>query len=575
MLTNDQIELYKNCLFLKEQALITYGKEIKANYDVIKDKKILEKVREFIKSTSGIGSDEYLDNQMEIVTSYDYLADLHVSQTGEDGIDTLQGNNFKTLDNKKMEYLLESEDIVDDFKKFMSLEFDRIYEKYKSGHYKSFKTKSMTGLGTVEKMNYPKEISQLVNSITLSIDRLTDMGVERSEINNYLTRSLVIDSDDPDEIRKLIKLRVDYNKSMTMIFEEMLRTNYKVLGVSTKQIESLIAGLNSGDQSNEEKTMSAIRQIVKKKKHKFLFKKEGLIDFSPLGGGIILGPAKFEGLPEAIESPERYLQTAFRWDVTIISHGKEEYEDGDDNFETYWYIQPTSFNGTEYTRLNELLKALIRSGHKKIKVNSCNPGHKDLDPEILNKTGVRIHFAKNSVVRESSDFSIDPVMANLEEAENSLINLAEDYDIDYWDNKLLKESYLEIEDSSYVLNESKLWDTIKELARKFVKAIIFIWKKIVEFFKFIWQKIKEFIMKRINAYKDRKAKKKIKSSFIVVNSTAVLRDIETDNIKDLSNAITTSCSTISNSIRQNNQTQNHMVKMYSDKLEKIIKEKEQ
>ena len=98
--------------------------------------------------------------------------------------------------------------------------------------------------------------------------------------------------------------------------------------------------------------------------------------------------------------------------------------------------------------MNELIRQVIKEGHKNIMIMSCNPGHHKLADDLEKRKDVHINYAKNTLLAESASVyeESDEIMYNLCKAEENLMNICLENGIDYNDNEVLLEAFNEVSD---------------------------------------------------------------------------------------------------------------------------------
>ena len=237
----------------------------------------------------------------------------------------------------------------------------------------------------------------------------------------------------------------------------------------------------------------------------------------------------------------------------------------------FWYCQPTrTLNAGPFDEVNELVRQLIKEGYKKIFIKDCNPGGHKLADDIMNTKGVLINHSDFSNYVESSIIdSNDEDFRVIKEAEESLIEFAESYDINYNDDEYLTECcnwYLE---NRELINEGKIFDNIKEYFKRVVGAIIGFFKAIYRLIKKALLKLKELFFGTKDKPKDAKAEfqKPIKTKLIDVKSQKVV-EITSKSREELNKEGSEMCSEFSHQIKEFNQKQQRSL----NKIEKEINE---
>lgn len=237
----------------------------------------------------------------------------------------------------------------------------------------------------------------------------------------------------------------------------------------------------------------------------------------------------------------------------------------------FWYCQPTrTLKAGPFDDVNDLVRELIKEGYKKIFIKDCNPGGHKLADDIMNTKGILINHSDFSNYVESSIIdSNDEDFRVIKEAEESLMEFAESYEINYNDDEYLTECcnwYLE---NSDLIHEGKIFDNIKEYFKKVVGAIIGFFKAIYRLIKKALLKLKELFFGTKEEPKDAKVEfqKPIKTKLIDVDSKKLV-EITSNNREGLNKQGSAMCAKMVNKIKEFNQKQQSSL----NKIEREINE---
>ena len=169
-------------------------------------------------------------------------------------------------------------------------------------------------------------------------------------------------------------------------------------------------------------------------------------------------------------------------------------------YDKWEFTYPIKFvDGKTYKNVVNFIRAAKKQGFKKIKLYSCNPGSYDLPADL--KPGVV--FSKRTNYVESTNLIKDYMVAensNLQdvyELEQFALDLCEEYNIDYSDDKYLAECML-LEDVEYIneFSVKTLFHKLIEFIGKIIGAIVGFIKGIVKAIGSLLLKIKNFVTKR-------------------------------------------------------------------------------
>ena len=308
--------------------------------------------------------------------------------------------------------------------------------------------------------------------------------------------------------------------------------------------------------------------------------------------------------------PDKAIKKKYKEMVDIVEDVKKEYDEAmkdldeqDQNLHNIfidsldskkvWFIQPvnTLHHGV-FSDMNDLIKALIDEGFKKIFIMSCNPGHHELDPEIKKRKGVIINHAMNSLLAESAvseypeyspllnesfdvDNPIDMAEYYIHETHKHLYQVCNECGIDYLDDVYLNECLTQYDSiCDELMNEGigdvakKAWTTVVNAIKKAIGFVVALIKKILEFFSNILKKIKNFFTKLFDK-KDRidELSKPVNTKFILVES-ASMKSFTFKNWSEMQKAAVASCEKIAARI-------NKLEKEQTDNLKKTLQYAEQ
>lgn len=200
------------------------------------------------------------------------------------------------FDEQRAKLILESEDICKEYEAWASLDFKLLLDKYH--------------LVVADEKNTGME-----NSLLLTYAKLVDKGMTPSEIQNYILKNFYNISDDPEDIKKLLHLRLNYNKKMISLYQKMLKLNYDVLNLSKQEAEELSKNANTSEGKEK------IKQIILDNKDKFIKRNGRFFDLRELGFGVMFIQNGKTGL-EWTHTLDRVLDNLIRYDVCFLTHGK-------------------------------------------------------------------------------------------------------------------------------------------------------------------------------------------------------------------------------------------------------------
>ena len=340
--------------------------------------------------------------------------------------DAQVNNDHKSIESfqkNKLQLILESKDIVQEYKNFVTSDFKKM---------------ALSLMSTEDINNYtPEELDNI-------------MKISSENINNL--------PDDPEKVKGIIRLRLSYNKRITGLLSKIIKINYQVLGYSAMEANMLANGIASGDTE-------AIRKFkldLLNNSDKYYDKARGTYDLTPIGGGYVFRTTENLGELEA-QGIDTLVQDSLRWDCIILAHGNtgtenemeaeveinrlaekaalinQEYIDNrtkienssgnneyllkrqkkleneynkitkeirkiESNFkpkgDVKWVMQPVySKHSGPFVVMEDLVKQLVHEGFKRILIMSCNPGSHKLPTSLTKIPGVLIKYGNNTILR--------------------------------------------------------------------------------------------------------------------------------------------------------------------------------
>lgn len=187
------------------------------------------------------------------------------------------------------------------------------------------------------------------------------------------------------------------------------------------------------------------------------------------------------------------------------------------------FSYPIKFvDGKTYVSVVKFVKAAKEQGFKKIKMYQCNPGEYDL-PESL-KPGVvftqRTNHVESAIINDY-DAAEDENFNEVYKLEQYALNLCEEYNIDYNDDRYLAECMLyDSEEAIYEFSIKEVFTKLIELVRKIIGAIVGFIKRIVKGIGSLLTKIKDFLTNK----DQRKVEKKVQVTSITMESAKLVNN---------------------------------------------------
>lgn len=262
---------------------------------------------------------------------------MATTSLGKGGVlDSVAQHHIEDLDVQKEKVILESKDIINEYMLYLGGQFQRAASQY-----------SDSSKSQLEKRMF-EDLSELQHTLGIDAKKASDLvcgeyfglnnlGVDLGKLDNETLSKEEIKKAEK-AIRTVLRMRINYVNKMTSLIAQMVKTNYKVLGLTEEQAKEYIDKLNSGT-NDAVKSVGEIKELIKKNTDKFMINNGEAIDLRSLGFGVILGPSEgykldFAGTDGSNkEGMLTLLQKAMRYDVVVVAHGGDsEYGDNDDNY---------------------------------------------------------------------------------------------------------------------------------------------------------------------------------------------------------------------------------------------------
>lgn len=220
-----------------------------------------------------------------------------------------QKQNMGKDDTEKIKKLLqESNDICKEYEEWASADFDKVYEKAQTIINKPGNvTLSLTGQPVPVESEGMSGVEYAVFQL---FNQLVSAGYNAADVKKYIVTQYYDISDDPEHIKKLLHLRLNYNKKMISIYKKMLSLNYNVLNLTKQQAENMSSNIN----------IDEIKEVISKNKDKFIKRDGKFYDLRELGFGVGFIQNEISGL-EAFSTFEHFLPYLMRYDVVFLTHG--------------------------------------------------------------------------------------------------------------------------------------------------------------------------------------------------------------------------------------------------------------
>lgn len=248
---------------------------------------------------------------------------------------------------------------------------------------------------------------------------------------------------------------------------------------------------------------------------------------------------------ELFNEYSRDVQIELRKYINHIKAKKNPEQSIKDGKSQNWTVEPIStLTQNDLFSITDILRALKKEGFKNIYIGSCNPENISIPNDLAKDPDFKVTRGRASVLLEDTY------------EDSSIEDLLLEYDI--------LEEYINYE----LLQEGKITDTLKTIAKRAFEIIKALWKKIIQFFTMIINKIKT-IPSKISGNSKEKLKEPIKTGFIQFNgNNAKYIEFKCDNIEDLKTAVNKANQSINDAIKKYEQQENSAIQKLQNMIDR-------
>ena len=278
------------------------------------------------------------------VSTYDKQTTA-TTHLGIDPVDSALQRDISSIDIEKQKAIAESSNILENYIDLIKGNFDKLFDSRYEGNDESGKNTTFIEGRMKEDIDILKscgwsrsQIFSHINSSYYSIESMCrEMGAsldqvyQNAELKEKVTKSL----------KSAMNLRLNYVNKIIKLLSDMVKTNYKQLGLSEKECELYLSRLSKKDNDSTT-AASELYDIIRKNSGDYEINGGTGYDFRKLGFGCIFStnePMKLIGRIVDGEANEknsmlRLLQSAMRYDAVVLAHGGSgEGTKGDEEFE--------------------------------------------------------------------------------------------------------------------------------------------------------------------------------------------------------------------------------------------------
>lgn len=144
-----------------------------------------------------------------------------------------------------------------------------------------------------------------------------EFGKDPKEIRDFMIDNYYIHPKSNEEAKRLIQLRLNYNKKLVSVLENMVRVNYEAMGLTAHEAEMYLDALDRGWHHN---IKGLYDRIIDLDWTKYRVGDSDCYDFHEFGLGAIYisSQTRVVLMKEALRL---LISMAARWDCVVLGHG--------------------------------------------------------------------------------------------------------------------------------------------------------------------------------------------------------------------------------------------------------------
>ena len=190
------------------------------------------------------------------------------------------------------------------------------------------------------------------------VEMQNEYDLSDADVKKYIADAMFQPADNPEEVKRIINARIAYNNAIVSMFQQMLKVNYAILGL-TKD-EALLLSEKIGSEKHEEKAegINALKAAFMENEAKF--RTGNHWDLRSVGGGCIFMTDEDVGDIAKDVQLDRMLQMTMTYDAIVIGHGSSTNKKAEAVFERRMNDikkQHEALNDARQKRFEELDKA--------------------------------------------------------------------------------------------------------------------------------------------------------------------------------------------------------------------------
>ena len=163
-----------------------------------------------------------------------------------------------------------------------------------------------------------------------AVDKTHGAGMEirltEAEIRQMVINCVYQPSNDPEEIKAILKARLAMYEAMVGTLSTMLDMNYAMLGITKDQAKMLSVSIKNGNEKERTASIRQVKQLIIQNKKKFQ-PRDGMFDFRSVGGGVLFYTTDKMGL-DVFTAIDHILGVCLNHDATVLAHGGSQTKKG-------------------------------------------------------------------------------------------------------------------------------------------------------------------------------------------------------------------------------------------------------
>lgn len=250
----------------------------------------IEKIRDIVE-----------ENKEELITESKQIYHAHVNVTddksysyvGNDAFSAEYSTDIRNFNKAKIEHVLSSSDIVSQYNSCIRDYINNIIYSESFGANDSI-------FGVIKE----------------TCDYLQNKGMTKEQINDFIVSEYFNVPKDSDSIRRLLQLKLNYNKHIISLLEDMVRINYRQAGFTEKEIEDIVSGIR---QNSYDEITDAYAFIKANEKEIRVY--DGFLDFRKFNGGVVFYHPYDSLMEHNVNDLIGLYNLSLKYDCIIHTHG--------------------------------------------------------------------------------------------------------------------------------------------------------------------------------------------------------------------------------------------------------------